>query len=187
MWVWLLLYCLTPSLVVSQYSWEQYRSEGLSVRQGHSSVGWGDSIITYGGYNNVENEVLSDLLSYDLEEQRWSTVSSTGGPTEGRYGHTASLLHDHMVIVGGENTTSFLGDVWALDLGTFSVAAGKTDSDLLRLLQFPLSGKDCRICPYRGQDTAQLSRRTTSCTSSAGWRVHSICKNMKMVYLPQTG
>ena len=151
MWGLLLLYCLTPSVVLGQYSWEQSRSEELPARLWHSSLCLEDSVVTYGGYNNVENEALSDLLSYDPEEQQWHPISSTGGPHGGRYGHTASLLHDKMLIVGGENTTSFLHEVWTLDLGTFLFS---TDLHLLMSLSsFPRVAKAGRspLPPVRPQ------------------------------------
>jgi hypothetical protein len=121
MWGLLLLCCLAPALVVGQYSWEQYSSSGLTVRQWHSSVcRAGSSIITYGGYNNLEDEALNDLLAYDPVGRQWSPVSSMGGPAGGRYGHTASLFYDKMLLIGGQNITSYLSEVWELDLGTYA-------------------------------------------------------------------
>lgn len=121
MWAWLLLCCLTPSIVLGQYSWEQYSSTELSVRQWHSSVcvSEGNTIVTYGGYNNLDDEALNDLLAYSPAEQRWSSIYAAGGPAGGRYSHTASLVNGKMLIIGGRNLTSYISEVWELDLGTF--------------------------------------------------------------------
>lgn len=120
MWALLLLCCLTPSIVLGQYSWEQYSSTELSVRQWHSSIcSTGNNIVTYGGYNNLDDEALNDLLAYSPAEQRWASIYTAGGPTGGRYSHTASLVHGKMLIIGGRNLTSYISEVWELDLGTF--------------------------------------------------------------------
>jgi hypothetical protein len=153
MWVGLLVYCLVPSLVFGQYSWEQLPAEGLSVRLWHTSVCLKDSIVTYGGYNNLNNEALGDLLAYHPlpSEQQWSSLSTVGGPAEGRYGHSASMLGEVMVIVGGQNVTSYLSDVWALDLSTYiflpsTIVIALTSAPILRW-QALVNGKDYRTFP----------------------------------------
>jgi hypothetical protein len=129
---------LAISQVCGLCLWEQYRSESISVRQGHTSVPvpTQGQILTFGGYDNLDILAYNDLHSYDMVTQQWTSVSTTQPPL-GRYGHSASLRADEMIIVGGGNGSHLFGDVWSLNVSTF------VGSCLFPLTFFPVQPPWC--------------------------------------------
>lgn len=103
---------------------------GPAARAQHTAVFTGKEGIIFGGYCDNVAEV-NDLYAIDLlqpeREFTWSNPSVRGNPPEARYGHSATMVNDHMVIVAGQTSTSQLCDVWVLHAPTYAwseVAAG---------------------------------------------------------------
>ena len=64
-----------------------------------SSVTWGNMIIVIGGVGK-NNQVLNYVIMYDTETGRSERLPSLNRK---RYGHSAVIMHDVIVVSGGEN------------------------------------------------------------------------------------
>jgi len=70
-------------------------------------------------YDNNGRATRTDLWSLTLSgTPTWSEPATTGTPLGRRYGHSAiyDAPRDRLVFFGGNDTTSYLNDVWALTL-----------------------------------------------------------------------
>lgn len=86
------------------------------TRRSHSAtyVPAGDRMIVFGGYT-----YLNDVWALSLSgTPTWTELSVAGTPPDPRQGHLASYEPDstRLVIVGGDNGSTWLNDVWDLDL-----------------------------------------------------------------------
>ncbi len=72
------------------------------VRSGHSSVVHGDSLVVFGGKNDVHNK-LNDLWVFDFNARIWTEVVWEAGGTipKTRSGHSAAMYKGTMIIFGG--------------------------------------------------------------------------------------
>eukprot|EP00300_Choanocystis_sp_HF-7_P000326 c10269_g1_i2.p1 GENE.c10269_g1_i2~~c10269_g1_i2.p1 ORF type:complete len:350 (-),score=56.26 c10269_g1_i2:406-1455(-) len=83
--------------------WEPYNISGppQPARSDHSAVTCISAIVIYGG--RTGDGVLSDddVLFLELDEMAWKPIQSSGDVPPSRFGHTASIVDDQMIVVGG--------------------------------------------------------------------------------------
>ena len=91
------------------------------------------------------NEVWALRLAPDTS---WTQLAPTGTPPESRYGHTAiyDAANDRMLVYAGGDTTSYIGDVWALSL------AGATSWTQLAPTGTPPVARGAHTAIYDTQD-----------------------------------
>ena len=84
-------------------------------RYSHTMVGVGDSMYIFGGER--ASFAFGDVWAFDFPTKTWSFVkpTSAASPTA-RYDHSAAVLGSSMVVFGGRNGNTILGDMWELDL-----------------------------------------------------------------------
>jgi hypothetical protein len=112
-------------------------------RRAHTTVLYRSKLYIFGGGNGVKalNDVWCLDTSVTVEKMRWEQVK-TSGPRPGPRGyHTANLVANNMIIVGGSDGRECFSDIWVLNLGEFT--------DLLTLLGSFLA--DC-VFRYVGLD-----------------------------------
>ena len=65
--------------------------------------------------------VVSPLrpASYSAIKGCWSSMDTNGGESECKYGHTACVDNDSMVVFGGCNSGSFQNEFKLLDLSSY--------------------------------------------------------------------
>lgn len=76
--------------------------ENIKERYGHSSVIYGDSMITFGGAN-LDGNLSSDDNFYELNltNFKWKKMKSEGETPTPRNGHTMNLFQDKLILFGG--------------------------------------------------------------------------------------
>lgn len=85
------------------FKWEQLGSLGGSCdhsatagRHGHSIVTYKNRVYLFGGHNG--NHALNDLHAYDLVENIWLDMKTTGTPPSPRYFHSAAIIDNKMYL-----------------------------------------------------------------------------------------
>lgn len=79
-------------------------------RYGHTAAPYGPYMIIHGGFD-AQNEPLGDTWAFDMVHERWerlnTTVSekSTLTPTVARGGHSAVVVGNRLLIIGGYNVS----------------------------------------------------------------------------------
>jgi hypothetical protein len=103
-------------------SWTELSSGGgPEARVSHTAVVAGDRFVIHGG-NSSENGMsytpLEDVWAFDLVTNTWSELSASTGPDE-RLFHAGAVSDDgktYYSFAGARSFTSFLNELWALDL-----------------------------------------------------------------------
>ena len=118
------------SFDVNRREWSRIKPEGAppSKRYGHAAVATNDGrMIVFGGYNGT---FLDDVHELTLggggdEPPRWRCVATSGTSPTPRDGHSAVLAPDGrtVLVYGGFDGETQLGDLHALDIHTFAWAA----------------------------------------------------------------
>ncbi|KAG1853859.1 hypothetical protein C8R48DRAFT_749611 [Suillus tomentosus] len=87
-------------------------------RRAHTSVLYNGKIYIFGGGNGLT--ALNDLWTLDVSRGglRWSLVETQGEPPVPRGYHTANLVGNIMIVVGGSDGRECFSDVWCLHLDT---------------------------------------------------------------------
>jgi hypothetical protein len=118
------------SFDVNRREWSRIKPEGAppSKRYGHASVATNDGrMIVFGGYNgSFLNDVHELTLGGGADEPpRWRCVATSGTSPTPRDGHSAVLAPDGrtLLVYGGFDGETQLGDLHALDIHTFAWAA----------------------------------------------------------------
>jgi len=75
-------------------------------RSKHTLVAWGDLLYVFGGDNG--KRMLNDLLRFDVKENSWGRVVTTGSPPAPRYHHSAVVFATSMFVFGG-----YTGDIYS--------------------------------------------------------------------------
>ena len=78
-----------------------------------------DRLLVFGGLASASPFYPTDVWALSLAgTPTWSMVTTIGGPTTGRYGHSAIYdpIRDRMIVFGGWDGTANLNDTWALSL-----------------------------------------------------------------------
>jgi len=69
-------------------------------------VAWGEELYVFGGDNG--KRMLNDLLRFDVKENSWGRVVTTGSPPAPRYHHSAVVFSTSMFVFGG-----YTGDIYS--------------------------------------------------------------------------
>ena len=95
-------------------SWRAVSTTGAPLeRWEHTAVWTGVEMIVWGGfYSDGSSHYLNDGGRYNPAGNSWTTVSATGAPGA-RLQHTAVWTGSEMIVRGGTNGQSFLGDTWS--------------------------------------------------------------------------
>jgi hypothetical protein len=95
-------------------------------RRAHSAVFYKSKIWVFGGGNGLT--ALNDLWTLDITHgmgtnsarpMRWEEMQTTGPKPNSRGYHTANLIGNVMVVIGGSDSKECFTDVWCLNLGRF--------------------------------------------------------------------
>lgn len=88
-------------------------------RRAHTSVLYKNKLWIFGGGNgnNALNDVWTLDLSGGLDRLRWEEVVTHGEKPSSRGYHTANLIGNVMVLVGGSDGQQCFSDIWCLNLG----------------------------------------------------------------------
>lgn len=96
-------------------------------RRAHTAVLYGGKVYIFAGGNGLI--ALNDLWTLDVSrldasfrdadstDLKWSLVETKGEPPAPRGYHTANLVGNVMVVVGGSDGRECFSDVWCLNLG----------------------------------------------------------------------
>lgn len=92
-------------------------------RRAHTAVLYKNKVWVFGGGNG--SQALNDLWTLDVsvpvERMRWTQQATKGKAPVARGYHTANLVGNVMVIMGGSDGTECFSDVWSLNLGMWSL------------------------------------------------------------------
>lgn len=88
-----------------------------------AAEGVGPTVVLFGGVAAGLGEPLNEVVTLDLGalgswRSMWMKVELSGTPPRARYGHSATAITDHSLLVFGGATsgTTFLNDLHLLDL-----------------------------------------------------------------------
>ena len=88
-------------------------------RRAHTSVFYRNRVYIFGGGNGTQ--ALNDLWTLDVsvsvEKMRWEEIETKGKKPTARGYHTANLVGNVMVIIGGSDGRECFSDIWCLNLG----------------------------------------------------------------------
>ncbi len=89
-------------------------------RRAHSAVLHHNTLVVFGGGNGTA--ALNDVWGLDInvnpELMRWRQLETKGGRMPNPRGyHTANLVGDVMIIMGGSDGRTSYSDIWCLNLG----------------------------------------------------------------------
>lgn len=94
-------------------------------RRAHSAVYYKGKVWIFGGGNGLS--ALNDVWTLDVSggaglggarPMRWTEIETTGKRPGARGYHTANLINNIMVVIGGSDGKECYTDVWCLNLGT---------------------------------------------------------------------
>lgn len=97
---------------------EMVIGKGPTARRAHSAVLYKNKIWIFGGGNGAT--ALNDVWTLDvsnLSRMKWEEKTATGRKPPQRGYHTANLVGNVMVIVGGSDGKECYPDTWCLNLG----------------------------------------------------------------------
>jgi hypothetical protein len=106
-------------------TWSELATGGPSARTNHIAVVAGDRFLLYGGNRSTDGASfipLGDLWAFDLVDNEWSELSTSGATPGARLFHAGALSNDGgtLYVYGGGDENAFFGpffgDLWALDL-----------------------------------------------------------------------
>ena len=86
-----------------------------------SMVSYNKKIIIFGGQSERNIQTLfNDIWEYDISSNTWSEIDDIIGykPSK-RYGHSAVIYNDNMIIFGGDDMlppNTYLNDLWSFNL-----------------------------------------------------------------------
>ncbi len=100
-------------------------------RRAHTSVLYRGRIYVFGGGNGTQ--ALNDLWTLEVgtnanvEKMRWEEQQTRGRKPSPRGYHTANLIGNVMIVMGGSDGRECFSDMWCLNLGTHSLQASLGD------------------------------------------------------------
>lgn len=88
-------------------------------RRAHTAVLYKQKLWVFGGGNGMQ--ALNDLWCLDVgcvfERMKWEEVETRGRKPQARGYHTANIVGNVMVVVGGSDGKECFSDIWCLNLG----------------------------------------------------------------------
>jgi N-acetylneuraminic acid mutarotase len=108
-------------LDIASRTWSRPKVSSPSppCRRAHTAVLHEQKIWIFGGGNGMT--ALNDVWTLDVSDpknMKWEEQKIRGRVPDPRGYHTANLVGNVMIVVGGSNAKDFFPDVWCLDLGT---------------------------------------------------------------------
>jgi len=100
-------------------------------RRAHTTVLYQNKIWVFGGGNGLQalNDVWTLDVSGSLDRMRWDQVAIVGRKRPSPRGyHTANLVQNVMIVVGGSDGRECFQDVWCLNLDTAAWTQIKPDA-----------------------------------------------------------
>lgn len=104
-------------------------------RRAHTAVLYRSKLYIFGGGNGVKalNDVWCLDTSVPVEKMRWEQIKTSGSRPGPRGYHTANLVGNIMIIVGGSDGRECFSDIWVLNLDTLVWTLVDTDKEYKRL------------------------------------------------------
>src|ERR1700677_3420492 len=90
-------------------------------RRAHTTFLYQNKIWVFGGGNGLQalNDVWTLDIGTSLDRMKWEQVAITGRKRPSPRGyHTANLVQNMMIVVGGSDGRECFQDIWCLNLGT---------------------------------------------------------------------
>jgi Rab9 effector protein with kelch motifs len=91
-----------------------------TTRRAHTAVYYEGKIWVFGGGNGSQalNDVWTLTVNCPIEKMSWSKVEIRGSKQPGARGyHTANLVGNIMIVVGGSDGRECFSDIWCMNLG----------------------------------------------------------------------
>ncbi|KAI0077640.1 galactose oxidase [Panus rudis PR-1116 ss-1] len=105
------------------------------ARRAHTAVLYKNKVWVFGGGNGAQ--ALNDLWTLDvgvpIEKMKWTRMHMKGKAPLARGYHTANLVGNVMVIMGGSDGKECFSDIWCLNLDTLVWSMVKLDTTHRRL------------------------------------------------------
>jgi hypothetical protein len=106
-------------------------------RRAHTTVLYQNKIWVFGGGNGLQalNDVWTlDVGNSSLDRMRWEQVAIAGRKRPSPRGyHTANLVQNVMIVIGGSDGRECFQDIWCLNLGASGSWAPYSPSRLIPL------------------------------------------------------
>lgn len=140
-------------------------------RRAHTTVLYRNKLYIFGGGNGVKalNDVWSLDTSVPVERMRWELLKTHGEKPGPRGYHTANLVGNIMIVIGGSDGRDCFSDIWVLNLGTTTpllpfIFGTRTDVSIRK--QTPLPGRWSR---RKGSTSGSRIPRRKSGVSCSSW------------------
>jgi Rab9 effector protein with kelch motifs len=90
-----------------------------TTRRAHTAVLYNNKIWIFGGGNGMQalNDVWTLTVGVSTDKMRWEQVEIEGKKPTARGYHTANLVGNIMVVIGGSDGRECFSDIWCLNLG----------------------------------------------------------------------
>ncbi|KZP05813.1 galactose oxidase, partial [Athelia psychrophila] len=117
--------------------WKLAQIEGVNPppRRAHTAVLYKGQIWVFGGGNGMQalNDVWALDVAHGVEKLKWTKIDTHGKKPQERGYHTANLVGNHMVVIGGSDGRDTYQDIWFLNLDTALWTKAKLDKEYKRL------------------------------------------------------
>ena len=100
-----------------------------TTRRAHTAVYYDGKIWVFGGGNGSQalNDVWTLTANCPIEKMKWAKVEIQGNKQPSARGyHTANLVRNIMIVVGGSDGRECFSDIWCLNLGEICLASLQT-------------------------------------------------------------
>jgi UDP-N-acetylglucosamine:LPS N-acetylglucosamine transferase len=90
-----------------------------TLRRAHTAVLYNSKIWYFGGGNGQEalNDIWTLTVNVPVDKMRWEEIKVKGRKPTARGYHTANLVGNVMVVMGGSDGKDCFSDVWCFNLG----------------------------------------------------------------------
>lgn len=116
--------------------WITFTPQGKppTARVQHTACFTGKEVLVFGGYvENIAEE--NDLYALDVlnpeREFTWTPIEAKGERPPKRYGHTATMVGERMVVIAGQDSMAQLHDVWVLNCATYTWTSVTCGGDVM--------------------------------------------------------
>ena len=110
---------LRTSTILEQRGQEAAEDARVHGHSGHSAVVWQDRLVVFGGYvcpTGGDWQLTNEMYSLDLTSSQWTRLPVAGEAPTPRYGHSAVLWRDQLLIFGGWTDGPNVNETWSFDL-----------------------------------------------------------------------
>lgn len=99
----------------------------LGVEPQTSTLVFGGYVLNVGEANDLWQSDISLDPNTSMPVAVHTKISADGKPPAARYGHSATMKGQTMVVIGGQSGTEQFNDVWALDIDALAWSAVKVE------------------------------------------------------------